>query len=159
MIRTGIGYDVHKLEKGTDLVIGGITIPYKFGSLGHSDGDGLIHAIVDAILGAAGLGDIGKYFPSESKEWKNCSSSYFLSDTVKLIRKSGFEIVNIDSTVVLQKPKLTKYIPSIVDNLSLIMGKENACISVKATTTDGLGFAGTGKGWSVFAIATLNQKV
>ena len=159
MIRTGIGYDVHKLEKGTDLVIGGITIPYKFGSLGHSDGDGLIHAIVDAILGAAGLGDIGKYFPSESKEWENCSSSYFLSETVKLIRKSGFEIVNIDSTVVLQKPKLAKYIPSIVDNLSLIMGKENACISVKATTTDGLGFAGTGKGWSVFAIATLNQKV
>ena len=82
-----------------------------------------------------------------------------MSETVKLIRKSGFEIVNIDSTVVLQKPKLTKYIPSIVNNLSLIMGKENACISVKATTTDGLGFAGTGKGWSVFAIATLNQKV
>ena len=159
MIRTGIGYDVHKLEKGTDLVIGGITIPHKFGSLGHSDGDGLIHAIVDAILGAAGLGDIGKYFPSESKEWKDCSSSYFLSETVKLIRKSGFEIVNIDSTVVLQKPKLIKYTPSIVNNLSLIMGTESTCISVKATTTDGLGFAGTGKGWSVFAIATLNQKV
>ena len=159
MIRTGIGYDVHKLEKGTDLVIGGITIPHKFGSLGHSDGDGLIHAIVDAILGAAGLGDIGKYFPSESKEWENCSSSYFLSATVKLIRKSGFEIVNIDSTVVLQKPKLIKYTPSIVNNLSLIMGTESTCISVKATTTDGLGFAGTGKGWSVFAIATLNQKV
>ena len=159
MIRIGIGYDVHKLEKGTDLIIGGITIPYRFGSLGHSDGDCLIHAIVDAILGAAGLGDIGKYFPSESKEWENCSSSYFLSETVKLIRKSGFEIVNIDSTVVLQKPKLIKYIPSIVNNLSLIMGKENAYISVKATTTDGLGFAGAGKGWSVFAIATLNQKV
>ena len=159
MIRIGIGYDVHKLEKGTDLIIGGITIPYRFGSLGHSDGDGLIHAIVDAILGAAGLGDIGEYFPSESEEWENCSSSYFLSETVKLIRKSGFEIVNIDSTVVLQKPKLIKHIPSIVNNLSLIMGKENACISVKATTTDGLGFAGTGKGWSVFAIATLNQKV
>ena len=159
MIRTGIGYDVHKLGKGTDLVIGGITIPSEFGSIGHSDGDGLIHAIVDAILGAAGLGDIGKYFPSESKKWENCSSSYFLSETIKLIRKSGFEIINIDSTVVLEKPKLKKYIPLIVNNLSLIMDKENTCISVKATTTDGLGFAGRGKGWSVFAIATLNQKV
>ena len=102
---------------------------------------------------------LGNIFPVKVKSGKIVSSSYFLSETVKLIRKSGFEIVNIDSTVVLQKPKLAKYIPSIVDNLSLIMGKENACISVKATTTDGLGFAGTGKGWSVFAIATLNQKV
>ena len=125
MIRTGIGYDVHKLGKDSDLVIGGITIPYEFGSIGHSDGDGLIHAIVDAILGAAGLGDIGEYFPSESEEWENCSSSYFLSETVKLVRKSGFEIVNIDSTVVLEKPKLKQYIPSIVDNLSLIMDQEN----------------------------------
>ena len=158
MIRTGIGYDVHKLEKDLDLIIGGITIPSEFGSLGHSDGDGLIHAIVDALLGASGLGDIGTYFPSEDKEWENCSSSYFLSETVKLIEKSGFEILNIDSTIVIERPRLGKYIPSIINNLSEITGKQNSVISVKATTSDRLGFVGKGNGWSVFAIATLNQK-
>ena len=158
MIRTGIGYDVHKLEKDLDLIIGGITIPSEFGSLGHSDGDGLIHAIVDALLGASALGDIGTYFPSDDKQWENCSSNYFLSETVNLIERSGFEILNIDSTIVLEKPKLEKFIPSIINNLSEITGKHNSAISVKATTSDRLGFVGEGNGWSVFAIVTLKQK-
>ena len=158
MIRTGIGYDVHKLEKNLDLIIGGITIPSEFGSLGHSDGDALIHAIVDALLGASALGDIGTYFPSDDKEWENCSSNYFLSKTVKLIERSGFEILNIDSTIVLEKPRLEKFIPSIINNLSEITGIQNSAISVKATTSDRLGFVGEGNGWSVFAIVTLKQK-
>lgn len=159
MIRTGIGYDIHRLEKDIDLIIGGITVSSEFGSLGHSDGDGLIHAIVDALLGAAGLGDIGKYYPSEDKVWENHPSSYFLTKTVELVENSGFEILNIDSTIVLEKPKLINHIPLIINNLASIMGKNNSLISIKATTADGLGFVGEGNGWSVFAIATLNQKI
>ena len=157
MIRTGIGYDIHKLEERRELIVGGVTIPSEFGSLGHSDGDALIHAIVDALLGAANMGDIGKYFPSEDEKWKNHSSSNFLLETVNLIDQSGFEIVNIDSTIVLQKPKLKKYIPSIINNLAIVMGIKKSFISVKATTTDGLGFIGEGNGWSVIAIATLKK--
>ena len=157
MIRTGIGYDIHKLEKKRDLVIGGVTIPSKFGSLGHSDGDALIHAIIDALLGAANMGDIGKYFPSENEKWKNHPSGSFLSEIVNLIDQSGYKILNIDSTIVLQKPKLKKYIPSIINNLATVMEIKHSLISVKATTTDGLGFIGEGNGWSVIAIATLNK--
>ena len=114
MIRTGIGYDIHKLDKNINLIIGGVTIPSEFGSLGHSDGDGLIHAIVDALLGASGLGDIGNYFPSEDKAWENQASSYFLIKTIELIENNGFEIINIDATIVLEKPRLTNYIPLII---------------------------------------------
>jgi len=157
MTRTGIGYDVHKLVKGQNLIIGGISIPSDFGSIGHSDGDGLIHAIVDAILGAANLGDIGTHFPSSDKTWENYSSGYFLTYSVDLIKKSRFKINNIDSTVILHTPKIIKFIPKIIENLSLLTHIDKSKISIKATTTDGLGFVGKGQGWSVLALVTLSE--
>ena len=157
MIRTGIGYDVHKLIKGNGLIIGGITVPSNLISLGHSDGDALIHAIIDAMLGAAGLGDIGKYFPSNNEKWKGSPSSFFLKETIKELEKFGYKINNIDSTIVLQSPLIADYISKIINNLSLIMKLSPTQISVKATTTDGLGSIGTSEGWSSIAIVTLSD--
>tara|TARA_Y100001970_G_C13649630_1_gene562930 strand:- start:41 stop:520 length:480 start_codon:yes stop_codon:yes gene_type:complete len=157
MIRTGIGYDVHKLTKGNSLMVGSVAIPSSFKSVGHSDGDCLIHAIVDAILGAASLGDIGYFFPSSDNEWKNSPSSFFLQKTVDELKKSKYKIVNIDSTVVLQGPKLSNYIYQIKNNLSSIMNINENQISVKATTTDGIGTIGSSEGWSAFAIATISN--
>jgi len=158
MIKTGIGYDVHKLVDGTNLIIGGIEIPSNFTSLGHSDGDALIHAIIDSLLGAACLGDIGKYFPSNNKKWEGVQSSYFLKQTIKKIEEINLTILHIDSTVILEKPFISNYTAKISDHLSTIMRIKQNQISVKATTTDGLGFWGSSRGWSALAIATLSQK-
>jgi len=155
MIRTGIGYDVHQLAKGELLTIGGVDIPSSFGSVGHSDGDALIHAVVDALLGASALGDIGQFFPSNDANWEGAPSSYFLADAVKRIREAGFEINNIDATIILQKPKLEEYIPQMKYNLAYSMQIDESKVSIKATTTDYLGFVGDSSGWAVQAIATL----
>ena len=155
MIRIGIGYDVHQLAKGELLTIGGVDIPSSFGSVGHSDGDALIHAVVDALLGASALGDIGQFFPSNDANWEGAPSSYFLADAVKRIREAGFEINNIDATIILQKPKLEKYIPQMKYNLAYSMQIDESKVSIKATTTDHLGFVGDSSGWAVQAIATL----
>ena len=155
MIRTGIGYDVHQLAKGELLIIGGVDILSPFGSVGHSDGDALIHAVVDALLGASALGDIGQFFPSNDDTWKGAPSSYFLADAVKRIREVGFEINNIDATIILQKPKLEEYIPKMKYNLSHSMQIDESKVSIKATTSDHLGFVGDSSGWAVQAIATL----
>ena len=155
MIRTGIGYDVHQLKKGQPLIIGGVIIKSHFGSVGHSDGDGLIHAISDSLLGAAGLGDIGKFFPSDDKKWENAESRIFLCEVNKMILKAGYYVSNIDCTIVLQKPKLHNYIESITKNLADILDINEKKISIKATTTDHLGFIGKSKGWSVIAISTI----
>ena len=157
MIRTGIGYDVHKLTIGSSLIIGGIEIPSNFKSVGHSDGDSLIHAIIDAILGAANLGDIGIFFPSGDERWKDSPSCYFLKETIDNLKKSNYEIVNIDSTIVLQKPMISSYIFQIKKNLSSIMNLNENQVSVKATTTDSLGTIGNSEGWSALAIATLSK--
>jgi len=157
MIRTGIGYDVHQLAKGESLIIGGVNVPAPFGSVGHSDGDGLIHAVVDALLGAAALGDIGQFFPSEDDTWKGAPSSHFLSDATNRIREAGFEINNVDATIILQKPKLADYIPQMKFNLAYSMQIDESQVSVKATTTDHLGFVGDGSGWAVQAIVTLSK--
>jgi len=157
MIRTGIGYDVHQLAKGESLMIGGVDIPAPFGSVGHSDGDGLIHAVVDALLGAAALGDIGQFFPSEDDTWKGAPSSHFLSDAANRVREAGFEINNVDATIILQKPKLADFIPQMKYNLAYSMQIEETQVSVKATTTDHLGFIGDGSGWAVQAVATLHS--
>ena len=157
MFRTGIGYDVHQLEEGEKLIIGGVQIPAPFGSVGHSDGDALVHALVDALLGASNLGDIGKFFPSENDEFKGVSSSYFLTESIKRVRHSGFEIYNIDATIILQKPKLINFISKMKCNLAKCMGIDESLISVKSTTTDYLGFIGSSKGWAVQAIATLSK--
>tara|TARA_B100001113_G_scaffold346317_1_gene337065 strand:+ start:469 stop:957 length:489 start_codon:yes stop_codon:yes gene_type:complete len=155
MIRSGIGFDAHQLKKGLDLYIGGIKIDSNLGSLGHSDGDALIHALTDSLLGAAGMGDIGQYFPSEEAEWKNAKSEIFLNEVKKILIHNGFKISNVDCTVILQKPKINMYIKSIRNNISRILDLNENNVSIKATTTDYLGYIGDLKGWSVIAIATI----
>ena len=155
MTRVGIGYDVHQLEKGELLYIGGIHISSDVGSVGHSDGDALSHAITDALLGAAGLGDIGKLFPSEDDTWKNVSSTVFLKDVVRRIKESGFLINNIDATIILQEPKIEHYIDKIRLSLATTMDLDHLSISIKATTTDRMGAIGEGLGWGAMAIASI----
>ena len=150
-IRTGIGYDVHKLAEGRILTVGGIKIPHTKGSLGHSDGDVLIHAICDALLGAANLRDIGFHFPDTSSEYKGIDSKILLKNVVKLIQKKGFEISNIDSIIALQKPKIKDYIPEMKKILAETMQIPDEDISVKATTTEKLGFVGREDGISAYA--------
>ena len=155
MIKVGIGYDVHQLRTNEDLYIGGIKIPSDFGSVGHSDGDALSHAIVDALLGAAGLGDIGKLFPSDDDTWRGSKSSVFLIDVMTRIKNAGYKINNIDATIILQSPKLEKYIGQINKSLSEIMAIDQSSINIKATTTDKLGVIGEGLGWSSMAVVSL----
>ena len=155
MIKTGIGYDVHKLKEGMPLIIGGVMIESSLGSVGHSDGDGLIHAICDSLLGASGIGDIGTFFPSDNKKWENAESSLFLTEVNKMVLQAGYYISNIDCTIVLQKPKLSSYIVDIKKNIANILNVNQNNISIKATTTDHLGYIGESKGWSVIAISTI----
>lgn len=150
-IRTGIGYDVHKLVEGKILTIGGIEIPHYKGSLGHSDGDVLIHAICDALLGAANLRDIGFHFPDTAAKYKGIDSKLLLKDVIKLISDKDYEISNIDSTIVLQKPKVKEYIPKMKEILAETMQIPLDDISIKATTTENLGFTGTEDGISAYA--------
>ena len=155
MIKTGIGYDVHKLKEGMPLIIGGVMIESSLGSVGHSDGDGLIHAICDSLLGASGFGDIGTFFPSDDKKWKNAQSHLFLTEVNKMVLQAGYFISNVDCTIVLQKPKLNSYIASIKKNIANILELSEKNISIKATTTDYLGYIGESKGWSVVAVSTI----
>ncbi len=150
-IRTGIGYDVHKLVEGRALTIGGIKISHEKGTLGHSDGDVLIHAICDALLGAANLRDIGFHFPDTVAEYKGIDSKILLKKVVTLVREKGFEVGNIDSTIVLQKPKIKNHIPKMKKILAetLLIPEED--VSVKATTTEYLGFAGREEGVAAYA--------
>ena len=149
-LRIGNGYDTHPLLHGKSLILGGVEIPSEKGIEGHSDGDVLIHAIVDALLGSLSLGDIGSFFPSTSK-WKGCSSHIFLNEVLQKIKSNNYKIVNIDSTIILQKPKINSYIPLIRDNLSKLMNIDIDQISIKATTTDYLGFIGRGEGIAAIA--------
>ena len=155
MIKTGIGYDVHKLKEGMPLIIGGVMIESSLGSVGHSDGDGLIHAICDSLLGASGIGDIVALFPSDNKKWENAESRLFLTEVNKMVSQAGYYISNIDCTIVLQKPKLSSYIVDIKKNIANILNVNQNNISIKATTTDHLGYIGESKGWSVIAISTI----
>ena len=155
MIKTGIGYDVHKLKEGMPLIIGGVMIESSLGSVGHSDGDGLIHAICDSLLGASGIGDIGTFFPSDNKKWENAESRLFLTEVNKMVLQAGYYISNIDCTIVLQEPKLSSYIVDIKKNIANILNVNQNNISIKATTTDHLGYIGESKGWSVIAISTI----
>ena len=157
MIKSGIGYDVHSLAKGEELIIGGVKINSPQGSVGHSDGDVLLHAIVDALLGAAKLGDIGMHFTSSDERWKGKESIFFLEHAALLVRDQGFEIDYVDSTVILQEPKLANIIPEIVYKVSFILKINEAAVSVKATTTDKMGFIGRGEGVGAMAIATISK--
>jgi len=149
--RTGIGYDVHAFADNRKLIIGGIEIPHHKGLAGHSDADVLLHSITDALLGALALGDIGKHFPDTDKQFKDVDSTILLKKTYQLIKEKGYKIGNIDSVVVLQKPKLAEYIPQIQEKISSILETGTDQISIKATTTEGLGFIGREEGISAFA--------
>ncbi len=157
MFRIGFGYDVHQLVENRELWIGGVKIPYTKGSLGHSDGDALIHAICDALFGAANLRDIGYHFPDTSQEFKNIDSKILLKKTIKIIYDAGYNVVNIDSTVCLQKPKLKDYIEAMKEVLSETMQIPLDCVSVKATTTENLGFVGKGEGIAVNAVVLIQK--
>ena len=155
--RIGFGYDVHQLVSGRDFWLGGIKIPFDKGGLGHSDADVLVHVICDALLGAANMGDIGKHFPDSSEEFKDIDSKILLKNVMELIRKNNFEIVNIDSTVCLQLPKLAPFIDTMKLALSNCMGIDVNDISIKATTTERLGFVGKEKGISAYATVLINK--
>ncbi len=154
-MRIGMGYDVHKLTENRKLILGGVDIPYEKGMLGHSDADVLIHAIMDAILGAAALGDIGKHFPDTDPAYEGISSIKLMEHVAGLLRENGFEIGNIDATVIAQKPKLAAYIPQMRQNMADALDIEVSQINVKATTEEGLGFTGAGQGIASQAICLL----
>ncbi len=154
-IKIGYGYDVHQLADGLDLYLGGIKIEHTKGFVAHSDGDVLIHAICDALLGAANMRDIGFHFPDTSSEYKKIDSKILLSRTVQLIRNEGWEISNIDSTICMERPKLKDHIPTMQSCLADVMGIQREDISIKATTTEKLGFVGTEQGVAVHAVALL----
>jgi len=156
-MRVGIGYDVHKLVEGRTLILGGVEIPYSKGLLGHSDADVLIHAIMDAMLGAAALGDIGKHFPDNDDSFKGISSVSLLEKVNDLIENQGFTVVNIDSVIIAQSPKLAPYIEEMRIIIAQAIGVETSDISVKATTTERLGFEGNGEGISAQAVCLLEK--
>jgi len=157
MTRFGIGYDVHKLVEGRKLILGNVEIPHKLGLDGHSDADVLTHAIIDALLGAAALGDIGQHFPDTDAKYKNIDSGILLSEVCKLLREKKFSIVNIDSIIVAQKPKIAPHIEKIRCRLSEIMNLEIDAVSVKAKTEEGLGFTGTEQGIAAYAVAAVEK--
>ena len=156
MIRFGIGYDVHKLAAGRKLILGGVEIEHKLGLEAHSDGDVLIHAIIDALLGAATLGDIGHYFPS-TPEFKDISSVKLLEKVLALVAAKGYSIGNVDSIVVAQKPKLAPYVLPMRERLAEVMQVDVDAVSVKAKTEEGLGFTGTEQGIAAYAVAALEK--
>ena len=156
-LRIGFGYDVHQLVEGRDFWLGGIKIPHKKGALGHSDADVLVHVICDALLGAANLGDIGKHFPDNSKEFKDIDSKLLLGKVVQMLKENNYEIVNIDSTVCLQLPKLAPFINQMKDELAKCINIESDRSSIKATTTEKLGFVGNEKGVSAYATVLINK--
>lgn len=157
-MRIGIGYDVHKLVTGYPLILGGVEIPYPLGLLGHSDADVLIHAIMDGILGALGKGDIGKLFPDNDEKYEGISSMLLLDNVCQLMESEGYSIVNIDSTIIAQKPKMAPYIENMKGNISQILRITRDCINIKATTEEGLGFTGKGEGIAAQAVVLLDCK-
>ncbi len=156
-IRIGSGYDVHAFTPGRPLILGGITVPYEYGLSGHSDADTVIHAIVDALLGAAALGDIGTHFPSNDSRWKDQPSSVFLDYTYNLLRQKGWTINNIDATVVAERPRLSPHTLAMRTHLAQHLHLELDSVSVKATTTDGLGFTGRREGIACYAVALIER--
>ncbi len=154
--RIGYGFDVHSLHEGRPFILGGVEIPSTFGPLGHSDADVLIHAICDALLGAAALGDIGKHFPDNSSEFKNIDSKILLQRVVDLLKEKNYSIGNIDATVILEKPKIAPHISAMREALSKVMGIPFDDISIKATTNEKMGFIGRQEGISAHAVALIN---
>ena len=158
MTRFGMGYDVHRLVEGRKLILGGVTVPYEKGLLGHSDADVLLHAIMDALLGAAALGDIGRHFPDTDPAYAGADSQRLLAHVGKLLKEQGYEIGNIDATIVAQRPKLMAFIPQMASNIAETLGIAIDQVNVKATTEEKLGFTGSGEGISSYAVAGIERK-
>ncbi|MBQ7625079.1 MAG: 2-C-methyl-D-erythritol 2,4-cyclodiphosphate synthase [Clostridia bacterium] len=157
-MRIGFGYDVHGFEEGKPFILGGVEIPFEKGLLGHSDADVLTHAVIDALFGAAALGDIGKHFPDTDERYKGISSIILLNKCVDELKERGYRVINVDSTVVLQKPRLSEYVDGIRENLARSLGISASCVSVKAKTEEGLGFTGRGLGVKAYAVALLEER-
>ena len=158
-MRIGMGYDVHRLVKGRELILGGVRIPYEKGLLGHSDADVLLHAVMDALLGAAALGDIGKHFPDTEKAYRGISSIALLEHVAGLLKENGYSVGNVDSVIIAQSPKMAPHIENMRENIARALSIELNQISVKATTEEGLGFTGAGEGISSHAVCILNKDV
>ncbi|HHY81212.1 MAG TPA: 2-C-methyl-D-erythritol 2,4-cyclodiphosphate synthase [Clostridiales bacterium] len=156
-MRIGIGYDVHRLVEGRPLILGGVNIPWSKGLLGHSDADVLVHAVMDALLGAAGLGDIGKHFPDNDQSYKGISSLILLGKVFDILSQEGYGIVNIDSVIIAQRPKMLPHIPQMIENISSVLKLDKQCINIKATTTEGLGFTGREEGIAAQAAALIDR--
>ena len=156
-MRIGQGYDVHKLVEGRKLILGGVGIPYEKGLLGHSDADVLVHAVMDALLGAAALGDIGQHFPDTDPRYEGISSIELLKKVGELLEEKGYVVENIDATIIAQRPKLLNYRPKMAENIAQALHLDVSRVSVKATTEEGLGFTGTGEGISSQAITLLTE--
>lgn len=157
-MRIGHGYDVHKLVEGRKLILGGVEIPHSLGLLGHSDADVLTHAIMDALLGAAGLGDIGRHFPDTDNSFKDIDSQILLKKVMELLRENHYEVVNFDATIVAQKPKLSPYLAAMVETLATNMGIAPSQINIKATTEEHLGFTGKEEGICAHCVALIDKK-
>ena len=156
-LRVGHGYDVHRLVEGRALILGGVTVPFDRGLLGHSDADVLTHAVMDALLGAAALGDIGKLFPDSDAAYAGADSIALLERVTALLREHGWQVGNVDATVVAQTPKLAPYVPDMRRRLAEAMGLDMDCVSVKATTEERLGFTGSGEGMAAHAVALIER--
>lgn len=154
-IRVGFGFDVHRLEPGRQLWLGGILLEHEKGADGHSDADVLLHAICDALLGAAALRDIGFHFPNTDAAWKNADSKILLRDVVKLLHERGWKVGNIDATLCMERPKINPHIPKMIETLAPILGVEHDCVSIKATTNEGLGYVGAENGVNAYAVALI----
>ena len=154
----GFGYDVHRLVEDRKLILGGVEVPYEKGLLGHSDADVLVHALMDAMLGAAGMGDIGRHFPDNDDQYKGISSMILLQKVTELLTEAGYMVNNIDVTVVAQRPKLAGFIPQMEQNLADVLQVATDAVNVKATTTEKLGFEGEGLGISAYAVCSIEKK-
>ena len=155
-MRVGQGFDVHQLVEGRKLIIGGVEIPYERGLLGHSDADVLLHAICDALLGAAALGDIGRHFPDSDPRYQGIDSRRLLREVMKLLKDKGYGIVNLDATIIAQAPKMAPHIEQMVANIAADLGVEVGCVNVKATTTEKLGYTGRGEGIAAQAVCLID---
>ncbi|HXC40117.1 MAG TPA: 2-C-methyl-D-erythritol 2,4-cyclodiphosphate synthase [Burkholderiales bacterium] len=157
-LRIGQGFDVHALVAGRKLIIGGVDIPYDRGLDGHSDADVLLHAVTDALLGAAGLGDIGRHFPDTDERYRGADSRVLLREAARKVREAGFAVVNVDSTIIAQAPKMAPHIPAMQANIAADLGVEAGAVNVKAKTTERLGFTGRGEGIAAEAVALIERK-
>ena len=157
-MRIGHGYDVHRLTRDRRLVLGGVDIPWELGLLGHSDADVLTHAVMDALLGAAGLGDIGRHFPDSDPAYAGADSLELLGRVMELLWARGWRVGNVDATILAQRPKLAPHIPAMAENLARVMGVDRERVNVKATTEEGLGFTGAGEGMAAHAVCLLEQE-